>query len=159
MSASNPSRIPFEMMAAGLPVVELYRENNIYDLPNEGVLLAQTSPEAIASSILYLLDNPDTCKKMTEFSINYMKEFPLQKGFEQFLKAVKDMLETDYNDLPKIEKLYKAKPFTANDEVIKKSNELIKSQEIAQNINQDNHGVVYKILRRIYRYLKNMLKK
>lgn len=159
MSASNPSRIPFEMMAAGLPVVELYRENNIYDLPNEGVLLAETSPEAIASSILYLLDNPDTCKKMTEFSIDYMKEFPLQKGFEQFLKAVKDMLETDYNDLPKIEKSYKAKPFTANDEVIKKSNELIKSQEILQNINQDNHGVVYKILRRIYRYLKNMLKK
>ena len=51
MSASNPSRIPFEMMAAGLPVVELYKENNIYDMPDEGVLLARPTPEAIASAI------------------------------------------------------------------------------------------------------------
>lgn len=43
MSASNPSRIPFEMMSAGLPVVELYKENNIYDLPDEGVLLGTTN--------------------------------------------------------------------------------------------------------------------
>ena len=52
MSASNPSRIPFEMMAAGLPVVELYKENNLYDLPDEGVLLADTTPEADRKSVV-----------------------------------------------------------------------------------------------------------
>lgn len=57
MSASNPSRIPFEMMAAGLPVVEMYKENNIYDMPDGGVLLARTTPEAIASAIIYLVDH------------------------------------------------------------------------------------------------------
>ena len=39
MSASNPSRIPFEMMAAGLPVVELYKENNIYDWIIDRIIL------------------------------------------------------------------------------------------------------------------------
>ena len=57
MSASNSSRIPFEMMAAGLPVVEMYKENNIYDMPDGGVLLARTTPEAIASAIIYLVDH------------------------------------------------------------------------------------------------------
>ena len=79
MSASNPSRIPFEMMAAGLPVVELYKENNLYDLPDEGVLLADTTPEAIASAVVNLLDHPEEAKKMSEFGINYMKGYPLEK--------------------------------------------------------------------------------
>jgi len=34
ISTSNPSRIPFEMMAAGLPVVEVHRENNLYETEN-----------------------------------------------------------------------------------------------------------------------------
>ena len=63
MSASNPSRIPFEMMAAGLPVVELYKENNIYDMPDEGVLLARPTPEAIASAIIHLVDSEERKKQ------------------------------------------------------------------------------------------------
>ena len=155
MSSSNPSRIPFEMMAAGLPVVELYKENNIYDLPDEGVLLAQPTPEAIATAIAHIIDNPEIAQKMSNFGKEYMKDFPLEKGFEQFLKAVKDMLETDYKDIPEIELLYKKEPFLASDEAIKCSEELIKIQPVNNVV--DNHGKIYKFLRRVKRVLTNKL--
>ena len=117
MSASNPSRIPFEMMAAGLPVVELYRENNLYDLPDEGVLLAEPTPESIASAIIYLIDNPTECEKMSAFGQKYMKDYPLGKRIWTIFKCSrKDMLETDYNKDSKLEKLYKKQPFKATEE-------------------------------------------
>lgn len=156
MSASNPSRIPFEMMAAGLPVVELYKENNLYDLPDEGVLLAEPTPEGIASSIIYLLDNPDIAKKMSDFGKHYMKDFPLQRGFEQFLKAVNDMIKTDYKDIPKVELLYKKQPFKASEEVIKASEKLIKT---VPPVFVDNHGKFYRFLRRCKRFAKSVINK
>ena len=71
MSASNPSRIPFEMMASGLPVVELYRENNLYDFPNDGCLLADSTPEAIANALLTILDD----KKLQHAIIDIKNKF------------------------------------------------------------------------------------
>ncbi len=155
MSASNPSRIPFEMMAAGLPVVELYKENNIYDMPDGGVLLAEPTPEAIASAIVDLLDHPEERKKMSEFGQAFMKDYPLKKGFEQFTKAVKDMLETDYNNAPEIKALYNKKPFTPSKEAI----EIGQKEVEQQKVYVDNHGAIYRFLRRVKRVLRNMLVK
>ena len=144
-----------KMMAAGLPVVELYRENNLYDLPDEGVLLAEPTPESIASAIIYLIDNPTECEKMSAFGQKYMKDYPLEKGFGQFLNAVKDMLETDYNKDSKLEKLYKKQPFKATEEAKRVSLEDVKKEEIYQ----DQHGRIYRFLRRVKRFLKRILKK
>ena len=153
LSASNPSRIPFEMMAAGLPVVELYKENNLYDLPDGGVLLSDTTPEAIASSVIHLLDNPEEAKKMSEFGINYMKDFPLERGFGQIATVVKDMLDTDYNNMPKIEKLYNRPAFKATKEAEEINVEQIKQEPISN----DNHGKIYRFLRRCKRVLVKYL--
>lgn len=155
ISASNPSRIPFEMMAAGLPVVELYRENNLYDLPDKGVLLAEPTPEAIASAIIYLLDNPVVAQNMSDFGKNFMKDYPLEKGFDYFTDAVKDMLETDYKDFSDVEPLYKAKPFVATEDAKKCYSEIINAQPIVV----DNHGYLYRLLRRCKRKLKSVLQK
>lgn len=154
LSASNPSRIPFEMMAAGLPVVEMYKENNIYDLPDEGVLLADTTPEAIASAIVHLLDHPELSKKMSEFGVQYMKQYPLEKGFGQIVNVVKDMLETEYQDMPKIEKLYQKPAFAASEE---SKNVVIKEVQ-ANPMYEDNHGRLYRFLRRCKRFLRDKLK-
>ena len=153
MSASNPSRIPFEMMTAGLPVVELYKENNIYDLPDEGVLLARPTPEAIASAIIYLIDNPEVREKMSNFGINYMKDYPLERGFKQFLKAVDDMLNTDYNNREPINPVYNKKPFEAT----KEATDVAK--QLQPTINIDNRGKLYRFLRRVKRKLKEILVK
>ena len=149
LSASNPSRIPFEMMAAGLPVVELYRENNIYDMPDEGVLLSEPTPEAIASAIIHLLDNKEESKKMSEFGTKYMQDYPLEKGFKQFLKAVEDMLETDYNKVSEIEKKYKKQGFKPTEEIIKIQEQILKETPINNFVPPpDNHSKLYKTLRK-----------
>ena len=155
MSASNPSRIPFEMMAAGLPVVELYKENNIYDLPDEGVVLAEPTPEAIAGAIVYLLDHPEECEKMSQFGKNYMKQYPLEKGFEQFLKAVKAMLEIDYKEQSEIKPLYKKEAFKATKETMEACLEQAKQEPIYV----DNHGKIYRFLRREKNFIKKCLVK
>ena len=155
MSASNPSRIPFEMMAAGLPVVELYKENNIYDLPDEGVLLAEPTPEAIASAIVHLLDNPEECNKMSNFGKQFMKDYPLERGFEQFIKAVKDMLETDYNEEKEIKPLYKKQAFLPTEE----SKKVVLEEAKKEVIYVDNHGKIYRLLRKGYRFTKKIAKR
>lgn len=91
ISSSNPSRIPFEMMAAGLPVVDLYMENNFFDMPNEGVRLAHTTPESIAQALIEILDHPETAAQMSEAGKRYMADKDLEHGFEQFYAAVSDM--------------------------------------------------------------------
>lgn len=91
ISSSNPSRIPFEMMAAGLPVVDLYMENNFYDMPNEGVRLAHTTPESIAQALIEILDHPEKAAEMSEAGKRYMADKDLEHGFEQFYSAVQDM--------------------------------------------------------------------
>ena len=151
MSASNPSRIPFEMMAASLPVVELYKENNIYDLPDEGVLLSRTTPEAIASAIIHLLDNPEECRKMSDFGTKYMKDYPLEKGFEQFLKAVDDMINTDYDSREPINPVYNKAPFEATEEAIKVAKTMQNTPYV------DARGSKYRFLRRVKRKLKEIL--
>lgn len=158
ISASNPSRIPFEMMAAGLPVVELYRENNLYDLPDEGVLLAEPTPEGIASSIVHLLDNPRECERMSDFGTNFMKDYPLERGFEQFLKAVENMLKTDYNKETIIEPLYKKQAFLPTDEAKRVSVEEVK-EAVINNLNNVvvNHSIIYRALRKVKRIVKKIL--
>ena len=126
MSASNPSRIPFEMMAAGLPVIELYKENNLYDFPEDAIKLAEPSPEGIATALIDLLDNKKLCEEMGKKGINYMKDYPLEKGFEEFIDAVDAIFDGTFKQKTKIEMMYKKKPITPSKEVMDCSKEILK---------------------------------
>lgn len=95
MSASNPSRIPFEMMAAGLPVVDLYRENNLYDMPEQGVLLSQSTPESIAETVIRLVKDDKLRKKMSDYGTNYMSSRPLERGYQQFVDITAAIINND----------------------------------------------------------------
>lgn len=125
ISASNPSRIPFEMMAAGLPVVEIYRENNLYDFPEGGIKLAEASPEAIATAILDLIDNEKELEKMSKIGRNYMKNYPLEKGFEQFVAAVDNLFAKDRLKKQDIKLSYTQEPVVASKKVLEKSKEIL----------------------------------
>lgn len=115
MSSSNPSRIPFEMMAAGLPVVDLYRENNLYDMPTNGVLLGYPTPESLTEQLELILCNADLAKQMSEFGCEYMKAYPLETGFKQFADITKEFLK-DSSDTVKqsCEMLYTNHPGEMN---------------------------------------------
>lgn len=115
ISSSNPSRIPFEMMACGLPVVDIYRENNLFDMPSEGVLLAEQTPESIAGAIMKLLKNKQKRSEMGHFGINFMKRKSLEFGFNQFVIAVENILENKQFQSRKYEPFYKSKMYLVGD--------------------------------------------
>ncbi len=152
ISASNPSRIPFEMMAAGLPVVEIYKENNLYDFPEGGVKLAEPSPEAIASTILELLENDKELAKMSKIGQTYMKDYPLEKGFEQFVGAVNRLFESTAKIETKITLSYTKEPSKATKEVETKAGEILDiNNQIASG------GPTRRKLRRAKRKCKNLM--
>lgn len=92
LSSSNPSCNPFDMMAAGLPSVDLYRENNLFDIPSGGVLLAHQTPESLAEAILYLISNPETLLKMSDFGAEFMKARSATGEIQEFLGAIEGIL-------------------------------------------------------------------
>lgn len=73
LSCTNPSRAPFEMMASGLPVVELWRENTIYDFPEQAMCLARQTPQDLALALLTLLDAPARRQQMREAGLAFMR--------------------------------------------------------------------------------------
>lgn len=87
ISSSNPSRIPFEMMAAGLPVVELHRSNTLFDLPEDASLLCDQTPESIAEGLVYLLNTPERTQQMEAAAVKFMQQRDLSDGYRQFLDA------------------------------------------------------------------------
>lgn len=64
ISGSNPSRIPYEMMAAGCVPVDLYRYNNLMDHIPDTIMLAYQDSASIAEALLAVLD-PPTFKRMS----------------------------------------------------------------------------------------------
>lgn len=92
ISATNPSRIPFEMMACGLPVVDIHRDNNLYDMPENGVLLANPRPEALARAAALLLDDRPRGQAMSAYAREFMRPRTLEHGYGQFVAAAEDLL-------------------------------------------------------------------
>lgn len=106
LSSTNPSRIPFEMMAAGLPVVDLYLENNLYDFPECGCLLAEPSAESIAAAILQILDDDNLRKSLAQGGEKYMRDFPLQRGFKEFGEIIDACFCGKKMNLRSVRKIY-----------------------------------------------------
>lgn len=114
ISSSNPSRIPFEMMAAGLPVVDIYRENNLYDLPDGGVRLADQTPESIANALISILNNADQMEEMSKSGIEYMQDKTLEHGYKQFTDAVQKIMINENYELQSYPKTYNRAPIVAD---------------------------------------------
>ncbi len=156
ISASNPSRIPFEMMAAGLPVVDLYRENNLYDMPDDGILLADSTPEAIATALIKIIDDEKLAAKMSKNGIEYMKNYPLEKGFNQFLEIVESMFDGEFKNEAPIEKIYNKEPVMPSEEV-KEVSYLIETKPIVVDTSPFVRKLVRikkGVVRRIRRFLR-----
>jgi hypothetical protein len=117
LSSSNPSRIPFEMMAAGLPVVEFWRENNLYDLPPEAVSLSDQTPESLAENMLRLLADEDERARMSAAGVAYMASRPLQGETRQFLTSIDAILGGQMPSLVPGTPLYDRPPVTAGAQV------------------------------------------
>lgn len=114
ISSSNPSRIPFEMMACGLPVVDIFRENNLYCMPDNAVLLAEPTPESIAGAIISIIKDSEKHKKMSLAGQKFMQYRNLEFGYSQFIEAVENILEKDKIPQQIIERRYCKEIFIAD---------------------------------------------
>lgn len=162
ISSSNPSRIPFEMMAAGLPVVELHMENNFYDMPDEGVLLAHHTPESLAEAVIKLLDDEKLQQTMSAFGIRYMEEKDLDYGYRQFLEAVNKIVDNEIIPMHDFKRKYTKPPIMA-DVIVKNitgRQEMIaiagsRKFKALQKIKKIRFINNSKLLHKIYRYCRN----
>lgn len=171
ISTSNPSRIPFEMMAAGLPVVDVYRENNLYDFDDNSILLARSSPEGIASAILEVSCNSTKQEVMRTHGAKIMSARPIDREMEQFAEHIEHALNSTQDPLPqRISKSYHQAPGDVPEKMAELNQKLINRQISSlacerkgrleappESVCQpQNHGILYRVLRRMKRTLSHL---
>lgn len=91
-SNSNPSRNGFEMVACGLPCIELDNEYTKYDLPNDVFIKVSPNLDEIVNKAVHYLNNPGELKALSNKCIEYAKNnfypFKEQIAFHQFIVDV-----------------------------------------------------------------------
>lgn len=82
LSATNPSRIPFEMMASGCAVVDLALDNNRYDY-DTAVSLVEPIAEKIADRVYDLLRSDSWRHGQVRSGLRLAEERTAARAFEQ----------------------------------------------------------------------------
>ncbi len=78
-STTNPSLVPFEMMACGLPVIDLdVSGNEVSYGGRDNCMLAAANPRDIADKIFAVLDSPSKSQELRRRGIEYASEFPTE---------------------------------------------------------------------------------
>ena len=90
-STTNPSLVPYEMMACGLPVVDLGRPGNEvnYGGRQDIALLADPAPAVMAKQIRDLMDHPDQLLSRSRRGLEFVQTFPSE---EEMARRVEDLI-------------------------------------------------------------------
>jgi len=90
-STTNPSLVPYEMMASGCPVVDLDRPGNEYNYDDRRdiAFLADPIPERMAEQISDLLDRPDELASRRDMGLKFAATFPTE---EQMARRVEQLI-------------------------------------------------------------------
>jgi glycosyltransferase involved in cell wall biosynthesis len=91
-SSTNYSLIPQEMMACGLPVIEMDGENTRKTFPRDSVILAKPDPELIAQAISNLLDDINLRNKISKNALNYVNSLSWEKSSKQVEAILKNSI-------------------------------------------------------------------
>ena len=92
LSATNYSLMPQEMMASGLPVVDLEVESTKSIYPAEVIALAPVSAEALANTIDRLLNDPDAMQQQAEAALAWVDQFSWEKAGNAVEQALVERL-------------------------------------------------------------------
>ena len=84
-STTNPSLVPYEMMACGLPVIDLGRPGNEVNYGDrfDLALLADPEPAAMARQIANMLDHPKEAEARSRKGIAFAQSFPSEDEMAQ----------------------------------------------------------------------------
>lgn len=89
-STTNPSLVPYEMMACGLPVVDLAREGNEtnYDNGYDLARLVNPDPVVMAREISNFISDPADMKARSERSLAFAATFPEEEDVGRRIEAL-----------------------------------------------------------------------
>ncbi|HXD56306.1 MAG TPA: glycosyltransferase family 4 protein, partial [Thermoleophilaceae bacterium] len=95
-SLTNHSLVAQEMMASGLPVVELAGENveEAFGPSGENVMLAERNPDGIADAIERLLDDRESAAAMAQRARAFVEERTWERAGAAFEAALREFLAT-----------------------------------------------------------------
>jgi glycosyltransferase involved in cell wall biosynthesis len=91
-SATNYSLVPQEMMACGLPVVEIDGESTRAVFPEGVVTLASPHPHAIADGIEALLRDPERRRRQAAAALEWVDQFDWEKSAKAIEHALLEKL-------------------------------------------------------------------
>lgn len=152
LSATNPSRIPFEMMACGLPVIDLYSENNLYDYSSESCLLANPDPIDIAASIYHMLYDNSALKKMSITSKKLMTFRDEIEESKQFESAILKIFSDNEDPITNLDQCYDRDKYIYDKNIHPSIPNNYRALSIETGALSKFHPVLAKIIRRIYRF-------
>jgi len=114
ISMSNPSRIPFEFMSAGVVPVDIYRYNNLLDYPTGTIKLAYQSHESIAEAILQLLENETELESRKISCVDFSYTRSLDWEMDTFVNCALSIMNG--NEIKPVDVYceYKEKPLLAD---------------------------------------------
>ncbi|MEM1867725.1 MAG: methyltransferase domain-containing protein [Thermosphaera sp.] len=89
-SITNPSLVPFEMMACGCPVIDVdYGNNYINYGSRENAMLVPPTPEGVVEGIERLLDDEDLRTRIARNGYTFVQTFPTE---EQVARTVENFI-------------------------------------------------------------------
>lgn len=90
-STTNPSLVPYEMMACGLPIVDLDRPGNEvnYGDRRDIALLVDPIPERMAEQVVALLDDPAERERRARRGLEFTDTFPTE---EQMARRIEQLI-------------------------------------------------------------------
>ena len=90
LSSTNYSLIPHEMMACGLPVVDLYADGTASEFPLDAITLSEPTPQAIAANIDRLLSDKALRERQRERARSYISQLSWEASARQIERALVD---------------------------------------------------------------------
>ncbi len=93
-STTNYSLIPHEMMACGLPVIDLMTESASSEFPLDAVTLCEPTPAAIALGAERLLADVALRERQRDRAMSYVQQLSWEKSARQIERALIDGIST-----------------------------------------------------------------
>ena len=91
-SGTNYSLVPQEMMACGLPLLELDTDSTRAIFPEDVVRFGGPLPDQIAAQLGWMLDHPDDCQAQAAAALSWVKQFSWKKSARQVEAHILDYL-------------------------------------------------------------------
>ncbi|WP_455918369.1 glycosyltransferase family 4 protein [Ensifer canadensis] len=92
-SATNHSLVNKEMMACGLPVIDLDLDTVRSIFPQDVMAFAKPTPEGIADSMEQLLSNPQECERLRKCALSYVQDFDWEKSARMVELAIAERVK------------------------------------------------------------------